>query len=153
MNKTIQKIRRRLVLLFLMFLPPLWISSCDYSYWDEMENIQDYTYDPVFAIPLVDASISIDDLFEIGELDQINVDEENLITLVYKGEVFSLSASDLFHINDQVQDVSFTGIDPVAGGSVTLDPKVFLISFDNSEILSYISFLEGNFAVTIQADE
>ncbi len=118
-----------------------------------MDNIQDYTYDPVFAIPLVDASISIDDLFEIGEFDQINVDDENLITLVYMGEVFSLSASDLFHINDQVQDVSFTGIDPVAGGSLTLDPKVFLISFDNSEILSYISFLEGNFAVTIQADE
>lgn len=129
------------------------MTSCDYSYIDELDNIQDYTYDPVVALPLVSASVSLDDLVDVGEFSEIDVDEENMITMVYKGQIFSVPASHLFSIGDQSQTISYDNIVPADSGEITLPPKVFLMTFENDEILTYISFLEGLFTVSAQADQ
>ncbi len=129
------------------------LPSCDYSYIDELDNIQDYNYSPVLAFPLANASISLDDLIDVGDFGGIEVDEEDLVTLVYMGQIFSVPASDIFSVKDQSQVFTYDNIVPAGSGSMTLPPKVFLITFDNNEVLTYISFLEGMFRVSAHASQ
>lgn len=142
-----------MLILAILTLPFIMLPSCDYSYIDEIDNIQDYNYGPVVAFPLVNASISLDDLIDVGDFGGIEVDEEDLITLVYSGKIFSVPASDIFSVKDQSQVITFNNIVPAGSGGMTLPPKVFLITFDNNEVLTYISFLEGMFRVSVKADQ
>ncbi|TVQ10769.1 MAG: hypothetical protein EA361_13440 [Bacteroidetes bacterium] len=134
-------------------LPLTMLSSCDHSYLDELDNIQDYTYSPVVAFPLVNASISLDDLIDVGDFGEIDLDEENMVTMVYKGQLVSIPASNIFSVTDQSQVITYDNIVPAGSEGMTLPPKVFLITFDNNEILTYISFLEGFFRVSAQASQ
>lgn len=69
---------------------------------------------PGFAFPLVNSSISIEDMlntFSTGGF--IDVDNDNFITVVYEGEIFSSDTLDLIRVNnfvlpllDTVQNVS-----------------------------------------------
>lgn len=128
--------------------------SCDYSYLEGLSTIEDYTYDPVVAVPLVSSSVNINDLVDLNEINLIEVDDENLITLVYRGEIFSIDASSIFTLPDQAQNISISDIPPPASGSATLPTQsfVFLLTFSNSEIITWISFLGGQFSVTAESD-
>lgn len=153
MKTTLKKSKTTLLIMAVLFVPLFMLPSCDHSYIDEIDNIGDYTYGPVVAVPLVNASISLDDLIDVGDFGGIDVDEEDLITLVYSGQIFSVPASDIFSVNDQSQVITYDNIVPAGPDGMTLPPKVFLITFDNSEILTYISFLEGMFRVSAQASQ
>jgi hypothetical protein len=150
-----KSIRRMSSLLAIVFaIPSIMLSSCDYSYLDGIEDIKDYTYSPVFALPLVSSSISMNDIMDVGDLSFIELDADKLITLVYKGQIFSVDAKNIFTLKDQYQEISFTGITPAGSGNTTLPPKefVFLLSFESNEIITWVSFLDGLFNVTAQAD-
>ena len=153
MKAPLKKCKTALLIAAVLTMPFILLPSCDYSYIDELDNIRDYTYGPVVALPLVDASISFDDLIDVGDFGGIEVDEEDLVTLVYLGQIFSVPASDIFSVKDQSQVISYENIVPTGSDGMTLPPKVFLITFDNNEILTYISFLEGMFSVSAQADQ
>lgn len=153
METNLKKRKSTLLILAILLMPFIMLLSCDYSYIDEIDNIQDYTYGPVVALPLVNASISLDDLIDVGDFGGIDVDEEDLISLVYSGQIFSVPASNIFSVNDQSQVITYDNIVPAGPDGMTLPPKVFLITFDNSEILTYISFLEGMFRVSAQATQ
>lgn len=145
---------KKMSILLACLLPAILIHSCDYSYLDGIEDIQDYTYSPVVAIPLVSSSISIDDIMDVSDISWIELDEDNLITMVYKGQIFSVEAKNVFSIPNQSQNLSISNITPAASGSTTLPAKEygFLMTFDRNEILTWISFLEGTFNVTATSD-
>jgi hypothetical protein len=126
--------------------------SCDYSYLDGLSTIEDYTYDPVVAVPLVSSAININDLIDLNDINLIEVDEENLITLVYRGEIFSIDASSIFTVPDQLHNISFENIPVPENGLDTIISHPFLLTFTNSEIITYISFLSGQFSVSAESD-
>lgn len=128
--------------------------SCDYSYIEGLSTIEDYTYQPTVAIPLVSSSISINDLIDLNDISGIETDEEDLITLVYRGEIFSIDASGIYNLPDQSQTISVSDIPAPAEGNVTLPSQTynFLLTFPNSEIITWISFLGGQFSVTAESE-
>jgi hypothetical protein len=146
-HKKIRKISFWLAIVLAM--PSIMLTSCDYSYLDGLEDIQDYTYSPVFAVPLVSSSISIDDIMDVSDISFIELDEDKLITLVYKGQIFSVDAENIFTLTDQNQQRSFDEIVPA--DTTLIIP--FLLSFEKNEIITSVSFLDGLFNVTAQADQ
>jgi hypothetical protein len=129
-------------------------SSCDHSYIDALEdgNIREYTYSPVFAIPLVNSSLAIDDIFDVDNFDAIIVDEEGLIWLVYKGRVLSLPANELFSFPNQTFSFSeqFT---PGKTDFIQTFDHTINFDFNNDEVLESIKFLHGLFNASVDAPE
>jgi len=154
MNRNELIVKSRIMLVSLLMLT-LSFQSCDYSYLDGIEDIQEYTYSPVFALPLINSQLKINDLIDLNELSLIETDEENLITLVYRGNAFSVSANEVFTISDHTRDAIFDNIALSGSGTTTLPPRVtpFLLNFERNEIIDSISFLSGYINVSAQAAE
>jgi hypothetical protein len=69
---------------------------------DDLNDLNRITMDPGIAVPLVSSSINLGDLLkQVGENDFVYIDEDNLIHLKYRGELFSLTPSDFLSIPDQ----------------------------------------------------
>jgi hypothetical protein len=150
MNKLKRFIRKPLVILFLIigFL----FGSCDHSYIDGLENIKEYTYSPVFAIPLINSSLAIDDIIDIENYDAIYIDEENLIWLVYKGRVLTVPANELFMIGNQSSVLSFE-FNPGKSEHTQVIEHEFKFEPVNDEVLQSIKFLSGLFNIELDAPE
>lgn len=125
--------------------------SCDYSYMDAFDNMDDYVYDATFAIPLVDSRLSINDIIDPDGIGSIETDDENLIWLVYKGRVFSIPAEEIFVFPDQIQSFSVE-IDPSAKSEIVLE-KSFLVLFSEDQYVEQINFRRGEFNVRIENSE
>jgi hypothetical protein len=155
MKMSTRKIIEKLKVMILAIVMLSWpFQSCDHSYIAGIEDIQDYTYSPVVALPLVNSQLKIDDLIDLNEISLLEIDEENLITLVYRGNAFSVSAYDVFSIPDHARDVSFENLVPTGSGSTTFPPHEtpFLLNFDNNEVIDSVGFLSGYISIAAQAD-
>lgn len=126
--------------------------ACDHSYLDAIDNMQDYTYSPVVAFPMVNASLSIEDIVDPDSVGIVHADDERLIWLIYRGRVLSIPAEDIFGIPDQYHDLTISGISP-SRSEITLPPETFQVSFDNEEFLKSVTFLGGYFNVSALAPE
>jgi len=135
----------------MLILAVFGLKSCDHSYIEGLDDLEDYNYSPVVAIPLVDSEMSIEDLFDLEEEENVEIDQEDLIKLIYSGQIFSIPAKDLFHVPDQQQSFTET-VDPSTKSSYSFD-KVFLVAFDNDEILTSITFMEGLLNISTTADQ
>jgi hypothetical protein len=125
--------------------------SCDYSYLDAIDNMDDYTYDATFAIPLIDSRLSINDILDPEGIGAIETDDENLIWLVYKGRVFSIPAEEIFPFPDQIQSFSVE-IDPSSKSEIVVEQS-FLLLFSEDQYIEYILFRRGEFNVRIENTE
>ena len=135
--------------IFVVFI--LIFKSCDYSYMDAFDNMDEYMYDATFAIPLVDSRLSINDIIDPEGIGSIETDDENLIWLVYKGRVFSIPAEEIFVFPDQIQSFSVE-IDPSAKSELVLE-KSFLVLFSEDQYIEQINFRRGEFNVRIENSE
>lgn len=125
--------------------------SCDYSYFDAIDNIDDYTYEATFAIPLVDSRLSMNDIVDPDGLGIIETDDENLIWLVYKGRVFSMPAEEIFSIPNQDQGFSVE-IDPSSKSEIVIE-RDFLFVFSEDQYIEQIKFRQGLFNVSLENTE
>ncbi len=64
----------------------LGLASCDFSYF-EIDELPDYQYSPVFAIPLVNSTLTISDFVPDEDEDLIEVGDDQLISLVYSAHL------------------------------------------------------------------
>ena len=127
--------------------------SCDHSYLD-IDDIEDYTYSPVVAFPLIYSSLTMDDIIEAYESTSVEVDDDNLVILVYRGQVYSLEASELFAINNQSSDASYTFMPSKHQyGTKDVFNNTFPFIYDGEERVDFIEFRNGMFGIDITADE
>ncbi len=149
MKMSVAKVATISLLLTIVF------AGCDYSYIDGIEQIEEYTYKPVFAVPLIDSKIGIGDLIDLDDLSVIEVDQNELISLVYAGNIFSAKASEIFTVPKQDQIITINNIIPAGSGSTTLPPQLYVykIAFEGEEILSFISFLAANLNIVALAPQ
>jgi hypothetical protein len=141
---------------FLLLLIPLSLfSSCDYSYLDGINDIKEYSYTPVIALPLVNSSLGIADAIDVTEYSFIEIDKDNLISFVYNGKIFSVDAADLIVLKNQTKTIQINDIHPPVSGTVTLPPVqvLFEMAFDHGESLHWLSLLEGYLTLTAQASQ
>lgn len=129
----------------------LLFKSCDFSYLDAIDNMDDYIYEATFAIPLVDSRLSISDIIDPDGIGTIETDEENLIWLVYKGRVFSIPAEEVFLFPDQNQSFS-AEVNPPAKSEIVIE-RGFLLLFSEDQYIEQISFRRGEFNVRIDNAE
>ncbi len=117
-------------------------SQCTKDYFDS-EKLEAAAnrieWSPEFAIPLVYGSYSVDDLLSNASENAqsvVQTNAQNFITLVYKGEVASLDAQDLFILPDQnfSKDVpSGINLPLLPSGDSIVVPFSFSESFNSTQ--------------------
>lgn len=97
------KIKKSINWIVLFIFAAVWISllpSCIKDNFD-LNKLSTTEWNPDIAVPLVYSSLTIDDLLKKDNGNLIVVGSDKFCTLVYKGNLFSLKASDLINIPDQ----------------------------------------------------
>ena len=153
-NRYIMRIRKNNILwpaIAVLWVFILTFKSCDFSYLDAIDNMDDYTYEATFAFPLIDSRLSISDIVDPDGIGTIETDDENLIWLVYKGRVFSIPAEEIFTIPDQVQSFSVE-LDPSLKSEMVVE-KGFLLVFSEDQYIEQVKFRRGEFNARIEDAE
>lgn len=131
---------------FLLGLMP----SCDYSYF-EMDQVPDYTYQPVFAIPLVHSTLTISDMIPDEDDDLIEVGDDNLISLVYSDRMVSANGSAIFQLPNTQFSTSFSASPPGKTTAQTIT-RTFSYSTGYDDQLDSIVFNGGMLMAGVSAD-
>ena len=146
MNTKMKKTRSWLLVLgFMLGIMP----SCDFSYFD-FEQINDYTYSPTFAIPIVNSSLSISDLLPDSDSDQIEVGEDNLISLVYRNRLSANAGGLLFQLPNAMFAAGFSD-SPPGKSTVKTITRTFTFSTGHNDILDSLQFKRGVFELNASA--
>lgn len=74
------------------------INACDYSYFDELPE---YRLGPEFVVPLLYGSLSIEDIIKDSDIDYLEIDDDNFITVVAHSSTTSPTADQLLFLIDQ----------------------------------------------------
>jgi hypothetical protein len=138
----------------------LWIAliglllySCDYSYLEGMDDIQ-HQLKPVIAVPLINESMGLASLLDETEYAEFEIGADDLITMIYKGRIYSLTAGEVFLLSPQNRQFVFTGIPaPPAGVSIPPQTFVYEMTLEDDESLTYVSFLQGIFTVSARSPQ
>jgi hypothetical protein len=73
---------------------------------EELEKVKQIRFNPEYALPLVNSSLSLSDLVKRVNSDLIYEDDNRLLHVVYKGEIVTIAAEDFVDIEDQVTNFS-----------------------------------------------
>jgi hypothetical protein len=138
---SIHKKKHQSFLMAFLVAMALVLPACDHSYL-EIDELPDYNYGPVMAFPLVQSTLTIDDLIGDEHGDAIFYGDDNLVILVYQDEVFSAYAHQLFSIPDQEFQKSFT-INPGGKSSLETFSETFMVNVSGNERLDSVAFKEG----------
>ncbi len=96
--------RRALFLLLSSILIVSCIRDLDESL-DKINRVNRVTISPEFAAPLVSSRLTLADILKQTPTSFVKIDDQNLIHIVYRGELISLEAKDFASLSDQ----NFTG--------------------------------------------
>lgn len=128
-------------------------TGCDFSYLDGLDNIEDYQYNAILAVPLVNSSLSLEDIFDKDETGLITVDETGLVWITYKGTLISIPASDIFPIPDQLLGQNFSVMANPPAKSEMVFERTFELQFDKEVNLNSITFSSGFFNMLVTAPQ
>merc|ERR1711879_588080 len=109
-----------------------------------IESVEQVQWDPTIAVPLVNTRVTINDFFNQTSSAFIEVDQDNLIHVVYRDELASLKANQVIRIPLQHFDGSFGllqfHINQLnSTGSTTVDfTTIFNFGVDDTEIDSIL---------------
>jgi len=130
--------------------------SCDHSYFDlfkDEDNINDFNYGPIFAIPAVNSTLTVDHIVGIDDEEGIYVDDENLVCFVYGGNIYTMEASDLY----AMEDVSSSNTFKIDFNKINSTSTKYTISFpfeyEGPGIVDEIEFIEAVLDFYIDATE
>lgn len=131
------KITRKIVGVCVLFLLVFGAGSCMKDvdeFIDKVNRTNGAIWDPELAIPLINTRLTLDDVIEQTNSAYIRKDQDNLLMLAYKGEIFSQSAEEFVEIDNQ----TFESI-------LTLSPsqQAFLVSNGSIE-LQFVDFMDYN---------
>ncbi|MCB9246524.1 MAG: hypothetical protein H6606_08840 [Flavobacteriales bacterium] len=70
----------------------------------DLEDVKGVEWSPEFAAPLINASLGLSDLIEQTNSELIEVDGDKLIHIIYRGDLISIEANQVLHIEDQSFD-------------------------------------------------
>ncbi len=121
----------------LAFLSLLFLGSCNREYLD-LDNIKDGGINPVFALPIASAELTVDDVLKRDSNDILQIDDANgvFLALVYTDSLERIDASGYYGLpgfneseEESMTAAQITGFE--AAGSIDLDFD-FPIPYDQS---------------------
>lgn len=75
----------------------------------KLKKIADSFWEPDVAIPLVNSSMTLKNILKLSNVNNnFSIASDNFVTLVYRGNLFSLRADEVLKIPDQPINTSFT---------------------------------------------
>ena len=125
-----------------------------------LDKLTKTEWNPNIAVPLVFSSLTINDLLKKDNGGLITVGSDNFCTLIYKGNLFSLKASDLITIPNQQPPPFSQGLTPGQissfsfAGTITL-PYSQTVTFDsglNGPKIDSIIFKTGDLGIALSSD-
>jgi len=143
-------------LLFILVIVAIGAACNKYT----IDEVQVLPWNPNIAIPLVNSTFSVSDIFEIGDnsiLEYINSDE-GLLGVTYSGSIFSYDASDIIEVSDQNFDNIISYPDPGLPISITdtiYASKVFTFDFESQNLdgieAKYVKMLSGDLNLEVSS--
>lgn len=122
-----------IVPVFLLAFLFFFLASCVKNYFD-LDKIADSKWTPGVALPMVYSSLTIDDIINVSNGESnFDIGPDNFVTLIYKGNLFSLRADEVIVLpdNSNMQDIYIPGPDiPVISTGGTA-------SFSSSQAITF----------------
>jgi len=141
----------------------LFLFSCVKDNFD-FKKLAKTELDPNLAIPIVNSSMTINDILKQVKSDSlIQVDANNFITLVLKSQYISLMASEIFIVNPPpvnqsivLSPLEIAALNFIPAGNTYSIGQTDTLSFDigtvqNPIILDSISFKSGNWGIALNS--
>ena len=94
--------------LFTLLIVSLMIQSCIKDNDFDYDKIAASTWNPDVAAPLIHSSLTIQDIIASGDSSIVSIDSNHLVSLIYRGKIYSISGNDLFQFADQNDNTPFT---------------------------------------------
>ena len=127
----------------------------------DMDKIAQNEWNPNLAIPLVYSSLTVADVLKKHGDDAIVVDGTGFVTLVYRGNLFSLRAEDFIVLPNQTpvaQSVSFTAGEVAAynlvpnGNTYTTNKSVVVPFSTGGELIDSLVFKNTNLDLVLNSN-
>lgn len=136
----------------------LLLASCVKDYFD-LDKIADSKWTPSLALPMVYSSLSINDLIKVSNSESLfQIDPNNFVTLVYKGNLFSLRGNELIVIPDNSvqQNISPTTVDipSVPSGATYTVNSTQVVDFNTGgqTLIDSLFYKSGTLQIEIYTD-
>jgi len=99
----------------------------------QIEDVIVNPWTPELAIPLINSTFDVDDIFEHSDNSVLQVDENGVLGIVYSGTIFSFAIDDIIKVGDNNMETDLSYPDPGLPFPVLdtiYDSKVFEVDFD-----------------------
>lgn len=137
--------------LLISFLPGC-IKDNDFDF----DKVASVNWNPDIAVPLIHSTFTMSDLVNDETNSVVTIDSNNLVTLVYKGNIYSMKGSDFLPVINQsdIQTVTLNTADSTtlyAGGTCSkVINSNYPFAFPNGELLDSLTLGSGTMFVNIQ---
>nr|MBP9789439.1 hypothetical protein [Bacteroidia bacterium] len=145
----------RKFILFSLFGVILLIQACVKDNDFEFDKIASANWNPDLAVPLIHTEMSIQDIIGTTESDIFSVDSNHLVSLIYRGNIYSMSGSGFLSMVDQNDNTPFTintgdSIALFATNSLSKTiPKIVPFIFPGGQIIDSLYFKTGTLEIRI----
>lgn len=142
---------------FLCFLLLTAMQSCVKNEDFQYDKVTVTTWDPDVAVPLVHSDLSIYDIIGRTDSGSISIDDSNRVTLVYKGNIYSVFGYEFLPLVNQTtgQVIQLTSVDStqlaVNGTFSKSATSTFPFTVANSESLDSVTLSLGTLIVSINS--
>jgi len=92
----------------LLFTLSVLLTGCIKDEDFQYDKIVSSTWDPEFAIPLINSSLGIKDLTGFSNSTTVDVDSNNLVHLIYKANIYSVYGYEFLPLQDQSNSRTIT---------------------------------------------
>lgn len=146
-----------LIILFSLML--FGLGSCVKDYFD-LNKIADSKWTPRVALPMVYSSLTIDDIIKVSGSESIfQIGSDNFITLIYKGNLFSLRADEVIIIpadNSSQQNIPVTTVNipsvPAGATYTTNSSQVINFNTGGQTMIDSLIYKSGTLQIDISSN-
>lgn len=85
-------------LVFWLFLIVILLSVSCQKY--QLDDVKLQPWSPELAAPLINSTFTVSDIFEHGSTSFLEIDENGVLNIVYKGTIFSFDIDDIINVGD-----------------------------------------------------
>ncbi len=141
----------------LLLLAVIFITGCIKSDDFDYDKIAGTTWDPEFAIPIINSSMGMQNLTGFSNSTTINVDSNDLVHLIYTANIYSVYGYQFMPLLDQnnSQSIVLSPSDSITlyqTGTVSRNfTLIFPFAMSNGEQLDSMLLRLGSFIISIQS--
>lgn len=140
-----------------LLLVSLMIQSCIKDNDFDYDKIAASTWNPDVAVPLIHSSLTIQDIIASGDSNIVAIDSNHLVSLIYRGKIYSISGNELFQFSDQTDNTPFTFNSSDSSTLYSTNvltktiPKTTSFSFPGTEQIDSMNIKSGTLEIEIRS--